>query len=371
MAYYTFDDNVGTLQTDYSPLAPTFKLTSKSFPPLGADRWAIFELGIADGWFTPGERVGLAPVDWLLNHDPDEAVEATFVGVTDIDGDGRVDGAVVEDRFAERVLTDLSAYIDYTPYSDQTTAFLQEFEGLEPPVVPPPDDTPEPEPTPQPLPDGPSEPGPDDVDGGVRLRGTAKDDRLAGTDGDDRLLGRGGDDALSGGRGMDVLRGGAGDDRLKGGAGDDSLLGQKGHDRLHGNGGADALKGGGGRDELRGGGGKDMLFGQGGADELDGNGGRDVLKGGSGRDVLDGGGGIDTLAGGGGADRFVFGQGSGRDVVLDFDRGADLLEITSGARRFADLEIGHAADGVHVSFEGGSVLVEDVGVLTRSDFDFV
>ena len=67
----------------------------------------------------------------------------------------------------------------------------------------------------------------------------------------------------------------------------------------------------------------------------------------------------------------MFGRGSGRDVVVDFDRGAYVLESKSGARRFSDLEIEHEADGVHVSFDGGSLLVEDVGTLTRSDFDFV
>lgn len=53
-----------------------------------------------------------------------------------------------------------------------------------------------------------------------------------------------------GGDGNDVLQGGSGDDTLYGRAGDDTLTGLGGNDNLYGGSGKDTLKGGDGRDGL-------------------------------------------------------------------------------------------------------------------------
>ncbi|MEO1612188.1 MAG: alkaline metalloproteinase, partial [Pseudomonadota bacterium] len=96
------------------------------------------------------------------------------------------------------------------------------------------------------------------------------------------------------------------------------------------------------------------------------------LSGGAGRDVLIGGGGTDALRGGGGADRFVFSARSGDDRVLDFAPGVDVLQINSGADRFADLELRDEPGGAVVSFGDASATLRGVeaSALDAQDFLF-
>jgi glucose/arabinose dehydrogenase len=155
-------------------------------------------------------------------------------------------------------------------------------------------------------------------------------------------------DPITGGDLGDTLEGGKGKDRLFGGPGDDHLDGGK-HD--------DLLDGGTGDDVLRGAGGRDRLVGAAGADRL---------LGGKSRDRLDGGEGDDLLAGGRGADRFVFGPGDGDDVVRDFGRGRDRLDLTGfdlpDLAAVAALATDTAA-GTRIDLTGhggGTVLLEDV-----------
>ncbi|MFN6976953.1 MAG: M10 family metallopeptidase C-terminal domain-containing protein, partial [Gemmobacter sp.] len=90
-------------------------------------------------------------------------------------------------------------------------------------------------------------------------------------------------------------------------------------------GGDDIASGTASRDVLNGGEGNDMLAGMAG---------RDVLRGGAGRDSLWGGAGKDRLIGGAGADTFVFERGDSaaddaRDVIVDFGRGADRIDLSA------------------------------------------
>ena len=148
-------------------------------------------------------------------------------------------------------------------------------------------------------------------------------DTMQGGDGDDVFYGRRGNDKLYGGYGNDRMEGDWDDDLLDGGAGADKLYGGLGNDFLYGGQGNDALNGGEHRDRLFGG--RD----------------NDVLNGGGGRDWLEGGHGNDLLRGEAHEDTFAYhlderlergadGYGSGRDVVLDFARGVDKLEIGLG-----------------------------------------
>lgn len=107
-------------------------------------------------------------------------------------------------------------------------------------------------------------------------------------------------DWVYGDAGNDILFGGKGDDVMSGGADNDIVFGQDGNDILSGDGGADLLSGGKGND---------------------------LLAGGAGADTLAGGAGADTLAGQGGNDTFYFESGFGRDVVLDFRPGEDVIAI--------------------------------------------
>ena len=84
---------------------------------------------------------------------------------------------------------------------------------------------------------------------------------------------------------------------------------------------------------ITGGRGRDHLNGTSGDDTLSGGAGRDVLDGRDGNDVLKGGPGRDTLIGGAGDDVFVFahradlGLGSQKDVIVDYQRGNDKIDL--------------------------------------------
>ena len=173
-------------------------------------------------------------------------------------------------------------------------------------------------------------------------------------DGDDRIEGWRAGERLEGGRGRDRIDGGRGDDRLDGGEGRDRLRAGADDDRLDGGSGADRLEGGGGRDRLEGGSG------------------RDRLKGGDGRDVLEGEGGRDILVGGGGADVFVLERRSGRDVVRDFDRGTDRIDVSDVASRMRHLDIDRRGDDAVIEARGSVIVLEDTraGRLDADDFLF-
>lgn len=159
-------------------------------------------------------------------------------------------------------------------------------------------------------------------------------------------------------------------------SGDDRIVMEGfGHDRLDGFDGSDVIRAGRGRDRIEGGWGEDRLFGEEGADRLSGGGDRDRLDGGHGDDVLEGGAGRDVLIGGPGADSFLYAaRRQGRDRVLDFTQGEDVVTIDlRGVAAFEDLAVlargGHAA----VRFAGTLVVFEGVapGALTEADFEFV
>ncbi|MEM8572482.1 MAG: Calx-beta domain-containing protein [Pseudomonadota bacterium] len=147
------------------------------------------------------------------------------------------------------------------------------------------------------------------------LVGTDQDDSLSGTEKSDAIFGEEGDDRISGLKGNDALSGGKGKDTVSGGNGQDEIIGGGGKDTLEGNRGSDKIKGGDGKDKI------------------DGGQGNDTIKGGDGKDVIAPGKGTDELYGERGSDRFVFksaddaGNGSSRDVIMDFKRGKDQIDL--------------------------------------------
>ncbi len=159
------------------------------------------------------------------------------------------------------------------------------------------------------------------------------------------------DDEFYGWTGNDSLRGFGGDDTLKGDAGNDTLIGDAGNDRLLGGSDGDVLSGGAGNDVMNGGYGVDTLTGGAGNDTLSGN---------------------DTGGGDAGVDFFLFAAGAGRDRIMDFDNGADIIEISSGAESFADLTIVQVGTAVRISFANVQILVlnETVDHFSASDFQF-
>lgn len=260
-----------------------------------------------------------------------------------------------------------------------------------------------------------------------RITGQAGNDTIDGGAGDDDVDGNEGDDHLIGGKGRDKLRGGEGADTIEGGAhndvywansaddilvekagegfdlvkagldwtlgdnfealrllvGEDAriatgnalnnmLAGNEQDNTVTGLGGDDKLFGRGGNDTLLGGAQNDKLNGGTGADYLEGGSGNDKLRGQAGSDRLDGGTGDDVLIGGDGADTFVFAAGDGEDLLYDFTRGEDKIEIAgetfetlSFTERNLGCEIDYGTeDTIWVAKLGGEMLSE-------TDFLFV
>ncbi|MEM9060676.1 MAG: hypothetical protein AAGD13_09460 [Pseudomonadota bacterium] len=249
--------------------------------------------------------------------------------------------------------------------------------------------------------------GDDDVYGGL---GT---DAISGGEGNDTLTGGEGNDVLSGGADADLIYGGEDDDFIVGGAGDDTLFGDAGNDTLLGEAGSDTMDGGAGDDRFfvesatdvvieAAGGGYDRVFteasivlgdhieaanltgtadlavtasttgtwidGNGGDNTLTGQQGNDRLDGNAGNDTLDGAGGNDILEGGSGAD--VFALSAGVDLILDFEDGSDLIDLTGLGLGVSDLLLNQA--GSHVQVQHGlgmlTVLNTSLGDVTSADF---
>lgn len=130
-----------------------------------------------------------------------------------------------------------------------------------------------------------------------------------------------------------------------------------------------------GNDALSGGNEDNLILGLLGNDTLNGGGGNDTILGGNGRDLLAGDGGDDLLFGGDGRDRYRGGQGddtftlapqSGRDVILDFQDGSDLIGLADGLA-FADLDI------VQLSNNRTAISTDGIqlGILQRVNADLI
>lgn len=143
-------------------------------------------------------------------------------------------------------------------------------------------------------------------------------------------------DIINGGVNQDQISGGWGSDLIHGGAGDDNIWG-------------DYI--------LTGGGDADILFGD------DGN---DRITGGVGDDLIRGGAGADVLTGNEGADRFIFDNrtdsragGGVRDTILDFQHGADKIDVSALGLSFDRLSF--------LVTKGGLIIYGD---LTGNGFDY-
>lgn len=198
-------------------------------------------------------------------------------------------------------------------------------------------------------------------DGGTEplepLFGTTGDDDMVATAQDDIIRLRSGDDTVRALEGDDNIRGAAGHDVIHAGRGVDSVIGGNGGDAIYGDNGSDVLRGNRGADELYGGTAHDLLIGGRGAD---------LLKGQAGNDTLVSGRGSDTLGGGDGNDHFVILKARGHDLIRDFKRGEDVLDLTAH-------DIGSIADargrasaqdgGVHLDLgKGSSVFLDGISL---------
>lgn len=260
-------------------------------------------------------------------------------------------------------------------------------------------------------------------------------DTVRGGGARDAIFGESGDDALFGDAGVDYIVGGIGNDSIDSGVDADEIYGQDGNDVL--NGGAsfhtDIIVGGTGNDTIRGDSGLgdfDYLYGNAGndifhvdtpadlvfesvgegtdtvfasingagfylydnienltllgntpfgvgnalANTITGNVQGNYLLGGAGNDLLNGLGGSDVLFGEAGADVFVFGRGTGGDVIGDYARGTDKIDLRAfGFTSFAQLQGSFAqngGDGAIILGNGDLVVLQGVVMnqLVASDF---
>lgn len=194
---------------------------------------------------------------------------------------------------------------------------------------------------------------------GVAFGGDAQGDQLisienvTGSDFADALFGGGEDELLSGGDGNDQIMGRNGDDRLNGGGGNDLIRGGNGNDNIDG---------GFGNDTIQGGPGDDVLFGGFGLD-------RDFVGGGDGNDVITLGG--DNVRGGDGADIFKYVFSLGRDAILDFEDGIDLIDLPASFT-MADVSIFQASNGSTIVRVGiNSPLEPHIIALTNTDASLI
>ena len=100
--------------------------------------------------------------------------------------------------------------------------------------------------------------------------------------------------------------------------------------------------------------------------------GDDVLLGGRGDDVLYGDARVFGSTGTRGADRFVFGGQSGQDIIGDFERGTDVIDLhLLGYTAFAQVNISEIAGDSVIDLPGPNrITVDGVARLTASDLLF-
>ncbi len=209
--------------------------------------------------------------------------------------------------------------------------------------------------------------------GNVNVTGNADANTLTGNAGRNVLAGKAGNDILSGLGGNDILDGGLGADTMKGGLGNDTYFVDSPGDVVSeiGGGGIDTVKSmrtfsladpvhakgiienltllGFAKGNATGNAAANVITGNAAQNILDGGASKDALNGGGGNDVVIGGLGRDQLTGGLGADDFKFkslseiGKGLTRDVIKDFQRGIDDIDLRS-----IDTKAGLAGDQAFV-----------------------
>jgi serralysin len=262
--------------------------------------------------------------------------------------------------------------------------------------------------------------------GGIdTINGGAARDAIFGVEGDDILNGEAGIDYIVAGNGNDTLNGGADADEMYGQAGNDSLdggssfdtdimVGGDGHDTIDGDSGLgdfDYMYGNLGDDIFyvdtpadlvfeQSGEGTDTVFanisgagfylyenienltlqgntpfgvGNGLANTLIGNDIANFLLGGDGNDILNGKAGDDVLFGEAGNDTFVFQVGNGGDVIGDFVRGQDKIDVSAYGLSFAQLQslfVQNGNVGAIQMSNGDLVVLHNITMsqLTASDF---
>jgi len=198
---------------------------------------------------------------------------------------------------------------------------------------------------------------------------------LGGGTGNDTLFGNINDDVFYSADGNDLVTAMDGEDTIYGAGGNDVILANAGDDLVFGGSGNDNMSGGEGRDFMYGGAGLDTIIGGAGDDVLRGRSGNDRIEGENGADLIVGGTGNDTLIGGSGADAFFFEAGPGDNVIEDFSISEDSLEFSMVGLQGTDadyrdlLEYQNTAEGVVITYDASTILLEDVNISSIEDLN--
>ncbi len=219
--------------------------------------------------------------------------------------------------------------------------------------------------------------GASEADGGGRDRIVATEDNVAIGLQDDFSAATSGIEVISGRRNDNVTLQASdagviwdfsdikiyGIESINGGDGMDIITGSDRKNTIFGEGGSDVLTGGSRSDYLFGGDDSDFLYGGGRRDYLFGDAGNDVISGGAGNDMLHGGEGYDI---------FVFAPTEGRDRVLDFTDGEDLLDLTAFGVDFEDVNVRETSSGVRLDVGDMRIFLDgvDVEAIDATDFLF-
>ena len=196
------------------------------------------------------------------------------------------------------------------------------------------------------------------------IRGSDHDDRFIGSGGAERFITDGGDDFVNGRGGFDMLN----YDR----SGLTSINADLARNRVieHWSFGSDAGRG---RfsdtvrnvEHIRGSDGEDVIRGRKGGQRLDGRDGDDLIIGRAGSD---------TLIGGQGEDTFRLQAGHGRDTIVGFEQGADVVSLKrgGGVRDFDDLNVSRDGGDTVVAYRNVTITFEDTPrrQIDESDFAF-
>ncbi len=174
---------------------------------------------------------------------------------------------------------------------------------------------------------------------------------------------------------LDLLQSnGANDVDLRiGDDGRDVIATGRDNDFISGKGGSDQLVAGGGDDVVLAGAGNDFVFGGKGNDVLNGDDGRDKIFAGRGDDTINGGADFDVVRGFKGNDVFVFEAGNDTDVILDFRRGVDQIDVSSfGVTSIDDLELTSTRSRTTIDFGDDELVILRLRhqQLDASDFIF-
>lgn len=129
MGYVFGNDSYRTLQTSFDFQSPIFQVSGKNFENFRFGSWLIQEyIGSDDNRLRPGEAMLFSEYNKFNNSVDQSNIERyIYEGLVDLDGNGFLDSIVVSKLSQEVIITDLSLFIDFQPFSTSVTLNRVDF----------------------------------------------------------------------------------------------------------------------------------------------------------------------------------------------------------------------------------------------------